>query len=239
MSIYYTFAVFHIFSDVCFGQSQNSNPVFAQDFIFSCVSVFCFLVPIITITLNGEILRRDKYVYRPSIYFVFWNKFNSYTRKVISYLGFNACWMVKPITFLIAKKPSAINFRIPQVSNFSTSWAGYVSSFCSSFIKTVFRTIQSFPFRNMGFFSKKFFLAEQAFAFYVSTFPVCAIDTIHKFLGANSRAKSFFVLSPRRTTKSYSAVFTSFINHVLTLKGASRYTSQYCCSGNTGVTGCV
>jgi hypothetical protein len=33
-------------------------------------------------------------------------------------------------------------------------------------------------------------------------------------------------------------VFTNLFNH-LDLKGASRQAGQYCCLGNTGLTGCV
>jgi len=51
--------------------------------------------------------------------------------------------------------------------------------------------------------------------------------------------KTSSVFSEISGKKVPSAVFTNLINHLDTLKGASRYASQYCCSGNTGATGCV
>lgn len=238
MNIYYFFATLHVFCDVCFAQSQNSNSVFMQGFIFSCISVFGFLMPIIAITFNSKVLRRNKNINRPSINVVLRNKIYPYLFEIVSYFRFNTCWMMQSITPSVAKKTTSFYFRVPQTSDFPASWAWYICSFDSGFIIAPFRTMQSSFIGSMIFFTKKCFAAIQAFSTYIAAFPVWTIESFHKAFGASIGTKSLF-FAPIWTSKSCSAKFTSFINHLLTLIGASRYTSQYCCSGNTGVTGCV
>lgn len=65
----------------------------------------------------------------------------------------------------------------------------------------------------------------------------CILSDAHKFFAsAGVGTKTSLISSRIDNLKRFFAILASFINHIFTLTGASRFISQYCCSGNTDET---
>jgi hypothetical protein len=88
--------------------------------------------------------------------------------------------------------------------------------------------------------ARDLFATNNAIECYIAAIPaIRLLAAVYSFTAAGIRAKARCAFPGIYNLKGFAAVFASFTNHHSTLKGASRQAGQYCCLGNTGLTGCV